>query len=102
MALGLQRQRANFPPLSGGPQSMNLSFTFGSNIRNADAAINGFDIGFVDDDHPILRTQIDTEIVSISGATVVVRVNFSLRDNSGNFDDRYSGFVDVLVTADLA
>jgi hypothetical protein len=100
MTVELQTQRASFPALSGGPQSMNLSFTFASNVRVAGAAINGFEIGFDNDDHPILRTQIDAEVISINGATVVVRVTFSLRDNSGHFDDPFSGFVDVLVIVD--
>lgn len=102
MSIGIQRQRATFAPHTGGPQSMDLSFTFGSIIASAFPALGGFDIGFSDDDHHLLRTQVDTTLISLNGPTAVVRVTFSIRDNSGNFDDPFSGFVDVVMIADLA
>ncbi|MDQ3843131.1 MAG: hypothetical protein M3342_03835 [Bacteroidota bacterium] len=49
----------------------------------------------------MFRQTIDTS-TSINNNTVNITVNFALRDNSGTFDDAYSGFVDVLVIVDRA
>lgn len=100
MALDMRQQRATFGPHSGGPQAMNLVFNFPTNLVRFAAVINGFEIGFTNADHHLLRTAIDTQVVSASGATMVVSVTLSLRDNSGNFDDPFSGFVDVLAIVD--
>jgi len=67
------------------------------------AAINGFNIGYTNGDHHLLREQIDvaTQIQNgTQGPEVRVVVNFSLRDSSGTFDDAYSGFVDVVLIVD--
>jgi hypothetical protein len=99
--LDLRRLRFIFPATQGGPQIQTQRVGFSSPVRLADAVINGFDIGYVDSDHHLLRTQIDVNAIIVINTGVNVTVNFSLRDASGNFDDRYSGFVDVLVIADL-
>lgn len=93
--------RFSFPPTTGRPQSITQSAVFGSRVNRADAAINGFDIGFTQSDHHLFREQVDVS-TAINNNTVVVTVNFSLRDSSGTFDDAYGGFVDVLVIVDRA
>ena len=101
MPIDFRRLRFDFPPTTGRPQSATLAAVFPTAVSRAEAAINGFDIGYTNGDHHLLRTQIDTFVSVFSGSgTVNVTVNFSLRDNSGNFDDPYSGFVEVVVIAD--
>jgi len=102
MAIDFQRQRATFPTHSGSAQSIELAFVFPSNVLRAEAAINGFNIGFTNGDHHLLRTEIDASVVSVTLTTVRVRVTFSLRDSSGTFDDPYNGFVDVMVIVNRA
>ena len=97
--LDFQRLRFNFPPTTGRPQSITLAAVFGSRINRADAAINGFDIGFTQSDHHLFRAQVDAN-TSVNNNVVNVTVNFSLRDSSGVFDDAYNGFVEVLVIVD--
>lgn len=99
MAIDFQRQRASFASLPG-VQSTVVAFAFPTTVRIAEAAINGYDIGFTNDEHPLLRVRVDTTVISISNNTVRVNVQFFIRDNSGNFDDPYSGFVDVLLIVD--
>jgi len=94
-----QRVRFNFPPTTGRPQSSTLAVVFPSRVNRADAAVNGFDIGYSQSDHHLFRAQVDA-ITSINNNVVNVTVNFALRDSSGTFDDSYNGFVDVLVIAD--
>jgi hypothetical protein len=68
------------------------------------AAINGFGIGYTFSDHHLLREEIDVGTTiqnGTQGPEVRVAVNFSLRDSSGNFDDAYGGFVDVVLIVDL-
>jgi len=93
-----QRQRASFPSHTGSAQSIELTFGFPTDVRKADAAINGFSVGYVGSDHHLLRADIDTDArIDPSRPDIVrVTVRFSLRDSSGTFDDPFSGFVDVL------
>jgi len=79
---------------------MEVPFFFPSTVRKAEAVINGFEIGYTDSDHHLWRMEIDTTVQSITAGTVKVLVRFAVRDASGNFDDRYDGFVDVLVIVD--
>lgn len=102
MAVDFQRQRASFPSHKGSAQSIELAFAFPTAVRKADAAINGFSIGYVGSDHHLLRAEIDTEARIDPSHPDVVRatVRFALRDSSGTFDDNFSGFVDVLAIVD--
>ncbi len=93
--------RFNFPATTGRPQSVTQSVVFGSRVTRADAALNGFDIGFTQTDHHLFREQVDVS-TAIDNNTVNVTVTFALRDSSGTFDDAYSGFADVLVMVDRA
>ncbi|MCB9568180.1 MAG: hypothetical protein H6710_13385 [Myxococcales bacterium] len=102
MTIDFQRQRASFPSHTGGPQSIELTFVFPSAIHKAEAAINGFNIGYTRGDHHLLRTEVDANVVLVSLNAVRVRVTFSLRDSSGNFDDPYNGYVDVMVIVNRA
>jgi len=102
MPLDLQQRRATFDARTGGPQSQDLTFVLDTTIRIVGVALNGFDIGFTNGDHKLLRTQIDLDVISRIDNTAVVRVILSLRDASGDFDDPFSGFVDVLLIADRA
>jgi hypothetical protein len=100
MAIDFQRLRFTFPSHSGSAQSLEQTFVFPSFIRKAEAAINGFSFGFSSNDHHLFRQEVDAAVTAISLNTVRVRVNFALRDSSGFFDDRYDGFVDVMVIVD--
>ena len=101
MATDFQRQRFFFPSHSGSAQSVEQVFTFPSLVKKAEAAINGFNIGFTSSNHHLFRQEIDATVTSISGNTVRVRVSFALRDSSGVFDDKFDGFVDVMVIVEV-
>ncbi|MBN1419967.1 MAG: hypothetical protein JXP34_14400 [Planctomycetes bacterium] len=70
-------------------------------IRTVGYALNGFAIGYTSGDHHVWKSEVDIQPMSACGNTAVFDVNFLLRDKSGNIDDRYGGWVDVLVIADL-
>jgi hypothetical protein len=102
--LQLSRVRINFPSTTGRVQQERRSVSFSRPIRIADIAINGWDISYRNGDHHLLQQKIDCLIESIvpsgSGSTVNFRVDLLLRDSSGNIDDPFGGYVDVLVIAD--
>jgi hypothetical protein len=102
MAIDFMKHSHTFPSHTGGPQSFDLSFTFPSNVRRAEAAVAGVNIGFSSSDHHLFRVEADARVRSIIGPTVVVTVNYALRDSSGFFDDAYNGTVDVLVIVERA
>ena len=102
MAIDFQRKRFGFPSHTGSAQTKDQTYVFPTNVHKAEAAINGFSIGFTADDHHLFRQEVDASITRIFLNTVQVRVTFALRDSSGTFDDPYDGFVDVMVIVDRA
>ena len=101
MALAFQIAKVHFDPTSGIIQNEPGVAIFPSNVRIAELALRSFNIGYTDDDHHVLRTEIILKEKNITGTTVTFSVDFLLRDNSGNIDDRFDGSVEVLVIADL-
>ena len=102
MAIDFMKRSHTFPAHTGGTQSFDLSFTFPSNVRRAEAAVAGVNIGFASSDHHLFRVEADVRVRSITAGTVVVAVNYALRDSSGFFDDAYNGTVDILVIVERA
>ena len=102
MPIDFRRATINFDPTSGQEQRETSSVTFGSTVLRADVALNGFDIQYNNGDHHLLREKVDASIAAISDRTVTARVNYLLRDASGNIDDTFSGSVQVLVVAEVA
>jgi hypothetical protein len=102
MAIDFRRTSITFDPTRGQIQSEVASVVFNGRVVRADAALNGFDVQFTDGDHHVFRQLIDARIEAIRNNVVDVRVDYLLRDSSGNIDDRYNGRVDVLVIADVA
>jgi hypothetical protein len=102
MAVDFRQVRINFDPTSGREQRESGTAVFNSTVRRANAALKGFSIGYNNGDHELLRETVDVDVTSIISNTVTVAVDFLLRDSSGNIDDPYSGFAEVLVMADVA
>lgn len=102
MTLDMRNLNIRFDPTTGRAQRESATAVFGSQVRRANAALKGFNITFNNGDHNFLREQVDVDVTGINNNTVEVAVDFVLRDSSGNFDDPYSGSVEVLVIADVA
>jgi hypothetical protein len=102
MPIDFRRATINFDPTSGQEQIETKAVTFGSRVLRADVALNGFDIRYTNGDHHIRQEKVDASIASIDDRTVTARVNYLLRDDSGNIDDTYAGTVQVLVMAEVA
>ena len=84
-------------PAGTGRRSIEGSVVFGSRVFSAGVALNGFKFDFVDSDHHINVLEADTDIVSISGNAVTIRVECNYADK--NFDDSYIGYVTATVFA---
>jgi|SRR4051794_17716874 hypothetical protein len=100
MTIDFQEHRIEFPVEKGGPRSNNYTFTFPSEIKKAISVLNGFHIAFSTSEHPLHRMEVNARVNGIDHNEVQVFVVFALRDRSGNFDDAYSGFIDVAVFVD--
>jgi hypothetical protein len=98
MALDFRRKRVTIPSGTG-RRNINDFVTFGSPVRRAEVAVNGFQVDYVNADHHINVVEIDTDITNIGGPTVNFRVEADYADK--NFDDPYRGYVEVLVIADV-
>lgn len=102
MTMDFRRTRISFDPTRGREQRESGAVVFPTNVRRAEAAINGLYITYNNGDHHVLAQKIDIDMPRIVGNTVFVDVNFLLRDSSGHIDDPFSGYVDVMVVVDRA
>jgi hypothetical protein len=106
MALTFSRApRITFDPTANREQVEPGAATFPRRVQRPEAVLHGFDIGYSDGDHHVLREKIDitdVRVDPVSPTTVRFNVRYLFRDNSGNIDDRYNGWVDVLVLADMS
>ncbi|MEE2056588.1 hypothetical protein [Rhodococcus artemisiae] len=87
-------------PLGTGRRSIQSTVSFSGRVVRAGVALNGFKIDYDDDDHHINIVEVDTDLVRISGGTVVFNVECQYADK--NFDDKYSGYVTALIIAETA
>jgi hypothetical protein len=86
-------------PRGKGRRELHDSVSFQGKVRVAEVALRGFLLDYVTSDHHINVVEVATEFAGTEGEIVRFRVDCQYADK--NFDDQYSGFVDVLVIADL-
>lgn len=86
-------------PAGTGRRSIEGSVVFGSRVFQAGVMMNGFKFDYVNSDHHINTLEADSDIVSISGNTVTIRVECNYADK--NFDDPYYGYVTATVIAEV-
>lgn len=85
---------------AAGRRSFKGSAVFPRPVTSAGGAIEGFKFDFLDNDHHINIVEID---VDITGTPVnTVEFTFECLYADKNFDDRYEGYVSVLVIAETA
>jgi hypothetical protein len=99
MALDFRRRTIQIPNGTR-RRSIDDDVTFNSRVRRAEVTLKGFRLDFTNSDHHINVVEVDTDLVSISENEVHYRVECLYADK--NFDDSYSGNVEVLVIADVA
>jgi hypothetical protein len=98
MAVAFNTKRVEVRPGTGRRQ-LNDKVPFQNKVRVAEVAVRGFLLDFVNSDHHINVVEVSTNLGVIEGEIVHFRVDCQYADR--NFDDQYSGHVDVLVIADL-
>jgi len=91
--------RIQIPQSNERRRHINGSVSFQKKVRVAEVAVRGFLLDFASKDHHINVVEVATEFGGIEGEIVRFRVACEYADK--NFDDEYSGHVDVLVIADL-
>lgn len=94
--MSVQFQTLNVPiPSASGRQTIERTTGFERPVRLVGLALNGFKLEFDNDDKHLTTMEVDTDIVSQSATSVRFRVQCNLADRNG--DDKYSGYVNVLV-----
>lgn len=95
----------SFPEAEGeGPIQASTTLTFPRSVQRVAAGITGYTARFEDnDDHHLGRLELEVSAVIDADDDKVVNVSgeFGLRDWSNEFDDPYSGVVDIAVLAEL-
>ncbi len=102
MTLRFFRTSLSIPPGTG-RKSFGDTVDFTSNVIRADVALNGFKLDFTaqNADRHINEVEVDTDVVNVQGTSVGIVVETEYRDNNVDADDHYSGYVTVLVIADV-
>ena len=88
MALDFRTVNVRFDPTRGQSQREPATAVFSRQVLRAEAALKGFNIGYTDGDHHILRQEVDVDITGIRNNAVDLAVDFLLRDSSGNIDEQ--------------
>lgn len=101
MALALFKRRHNVPPQTGQRFTQTFTHNFGRKVRIADAAINGFKLEFTNADHHVHIAEVDIDAKIVGNNVVEYTIEMLLRDRSGNIDDPYSGYIQVLIIASV-
>ena len=98
MAVEFITTKIDVPPGTGRRQLIG-QVSFQRKVRVANIALRGFLLDFASSDHHINVVEVTTDFAGTEGEIVHFRVNCQYADK--NFDDEFSGHVDVLVIADL-
>jgi hypothetical protein len=101
MSLALKRQTITIPTTKK-RYKKDFQERFDSNVRHVDIAVNGFKLDYQhpEGDRSLNVVEVDTDIMKTDGRDVTFRVEAHLADK--NFDDAYTGYVTVLLIADVA
>jgi hypothetical protein len=101
MALAFETVRIEFPSTRATDQSKQGIADFSRVVNTADASLKSFHMQYTESDHNLWLAQFVVRDISKDGTKVSFWVDYLLRDSSGNIDDPYEGWADVLVTADV-
>jgi hypothetical protein len=74
--------------------------TFPNPVVSAGVALNGFRLTYTNGGHDLRKHEIDTDVVSITGNVVRIRLQASLDDATGNPAPPYTGYINALVIAE--
>jgi len=99
MAIAFRTVTLDVPGGSGTKVVTGTAF-FSTDVRSAATAINGFRLDFANADHHINVVEVNSEVIGTPGTAVSLRAICQYADK--NFDDAYSGRVELLVIADVA
>lgn len=101
MPLEMKVTTVSFDYTHGDVQVEPGSVNFSRPVRSVKCALMGFNIKYRSgSEHPLNRMLIDIDEVEKNGTQAKFKVRAGLRDASGNFDDDYGGYVQVLAIAD--
>jgi hypothetical protein len=101
----IRESSLSFPEVEGeGPQTASLQLSFPRTVTTVAASISGYTALFEDrEDHHVGRLEIEVNAAVNDDDDTLVDVTgrFGLRDWSNEWDDPYSGVVDISVLAEL-
>lgn len=90
----IQQGSLGFPSFKdSGPQTIEQALNFARPVRLSAALLSGFDVQFVDDEHYLHLLDVDLRTRNLSAQSIEITGEFSLRDRTGQWDDRYAGTV---------
>ncbi len=87
-------------PGGSGTKVLEGAAFFNTDVRSADVAIKSFRFDYSSSDHHINVIEVRSEVLATPGTAARVRVVCQYADQ--NFDDAYTGSIQLLVVADVA
>lgn len=91
-------------PVGTGRRDIQLTRSFGAPFASddsVDAAIKGFSLDYAEKDHHINIAAVDVDVLSVRRAAGEVDFLVQVLFADKNLDDPYTGFVNVLLIAEL-
>ena len=101
MAIEFREVSVHFDSTKGIKQREPFAANFSRRIRTAQACLKGYNIGYTDGDHHIFKIEVDIDGPIVDNNIARGHVDYLFRDSSGRIDDRYNGWIQLVVMADL-
>ena len=90
----------DYDKTKGTEASKPVSVSFpGRQVQSAEVVLKGFDVQYLDAEHPVHQVKVKFDNVQSGGEAVKFDAHVLIRDNSGDIDDPYTGHVDYVVIA---
>ena len=107
MAIKFKKQRINIPlgrGRRGNPREFPGSFEFDSRVLSSEIILGGFKFDFKSDDHHINEIEINPVKIGRTppdpeGNKIFFNLECQYADK--NFDDKWSGYIDLIAIADV-
>jgi hypothetical protein len=101
MRTEFQKTRVRFDRTKGILQREPFVVPFSGRVEQAQAFLTGFTAYFDNDDHNLRRLQVEVDVTDINRSVVEGIARLGLRDSNG-YDDPYSGWIELVVVAQVA
>lgn len=101
MAVSFQTKKIEFSGCKGNIATKHGYVMFDLPPAQAEVAIRGFMVQFEGSEHPVQNIKVYVENPVVDESRVSFIGTLAIKDNTGFYDDKYGGWIDVLTIANF-